>query len=356
MKGSDVVREADGGVSERRFLEPFAGKAVSPPPVWLMRQAGRYLPEYRQVRAEAGSFLKLCYTPRPAAEVTLQPIRRYGFDAAILFSDILVVPDALGQTVRFEEGEGPRLDPIQTLADLDRLALSNTPTKFSLVCETVERLRRELPRETALIGFCGAPWTVATYVAEGRGSSDQSAARQWAYRDPDGFQRLIALLTDASIEYLSGQVRAGADALQIFDSWAGSLAEDQFQRWVIAPTAKIVREVRARHRDVPIIGFPRGSAALLDSYLEGTGVDGVSCDTSCPLGLMQETGRKGRVVQGNLDPLLLAAGGEALDKRVDDIRDAMTGLPFVFNLGHGIVPHTPPENVARLVERLRRSR
>ena len=348
-----MVRELDGDVPERRFLEPFAGKAVSPPPVWLMRQAGRYLPEYRQVRSEAGSFLKLCYTPRLAVEVTLQPIRRFGFDAAILFSDILVVPDALGQAVRFEEGEGPRLDPIRTLAELARLALSNTATKFSLVCETVERLRRELPRETALIGFCGAPWTVATYVAEGRGSPDQSAARQWAYRDPDGFQRLITLLTDASIEYLSGQVRAGADALQIFDSWAGSLADDQFERWVIAPTAKIVREVRARHPGVPIIGFPRGSAALLDGYIDRTSVDGVSCDTSCPLGLMQETARKGRVVQGNLDPLLLAAGGEALDRRVDDIRSAMHGLPFIFNLGHGIVPHTPPENVARLVGRLR---
>ena len=353
MKGSDVVRELDGGVPERRFLEPFAGKAISPPPVWLMRQAGRYLPEYRQVRSEAGSFLKLCYTPRLAAEVTLQPIRRFGFDAAILFSDILVVPDALGQVVRFEEGEGPRLDPIRTLAELDRLALSNTATKFSLVCETVERLRRELPRETALIGFCGAPWTVATYVAEGRGSPDQSAARQWAYRDPDGFQRLITLLTEASIAYLSGQVRAGADALQIFDSWAGSLADDQFERWVIAPTAKIVREVRARYPSVPIIGFPRGSAALLDGYIDRTGVDGVSCDTSCPLGLMQDTARKGQVVQGNLDPLLLAAGGDALDRRVDEIRGAMQGLPFVFNLGHGIVPHTPPENVARLVGRLR---
>lgn len=345
--------ELASDASKRRFLDPFAGKTVSPPPVWLMRQAGRYLPEYRKVRAEAGSFLNLCYTPRLAAEVTLQPIRRFGFDAAILFSDILVVPDALGQTVRFEEGEGPRLDPIQTLADLDRLALSKTPTKFALVCETVERLRRELPDETALIGFCGAPWTVATYVVEGRGSADQGAARHWAYRDPEGFQKLIGLLTDASIEYLSGQVRAGADALQIFDSWAGTLAEDQFERWVIGPTAKIVREVRARHPNAPIIGFPRGAAALLGDYIDGTSVDGVSCDTACPLSLMQQTARTGQVVQGNLDPLLLVTGGDALDRRVDDIRATMNGLPFVFNLGHGIVPHTPPENVARLVQRLR---
>ena len=348
-----MVRDLDGEALKRRFLLPFAGKALSPPPVWLMRQAGRYLPEYRKVRAEAGNFLNLCYTPKLAAEVTLQPIRRFGFDAAILFSDILVVPDALGQVVRFEEGEGPRLDPIRALEDLGRLALSKTPTKFSLVCETVERLRQALPHETALIGFCGAPWTVATYVVEGRGSPDQSAARHWAYRDPDGFAQLIAMLTEASIEYLSGQVKAGADALQIFDSWAGSLADDQFERWVIAPTAKIVRDVRARHPGVPIIGFPRGATALLQRYIEGTGVDGVSCDTACPIGVMQQTARSGTVAQGNLDPLLLLTGGDALDRRVDDIRDAMTGLPFIFNLGHGIVPDTPPENVARVVERLR---
>jgi uroporphyrinogen decarboxylase len=348
-----VVRDLDGEASQRRFLLPFTGKAVSPPPVWLMRQAGRYLPEYRKVRAEAGSFLKLCYTPQLAAEVTLQPIRRFGFDAAILFSDILVVPDALGQTVRFEEGEGPRLDPIRSLEDLARLALSKTGTKFSLVSETVERLREELPGETALIGFCGAPWTVATYVVEGRGSSDQSAARHWAYRDPTGFAQLITLLTEASIEYLSGQVRAGADALQIFDSWAGSLADDQFERWVIEPTAKIVQAIRGRHPGIPIIGFPRGAASFLQRYIDATGVHGVSCDTSCPVGVMQATAQGGTVVQGNLDPLLLMAGGEALDHRVDRICETMAGLPFVFNLGHGIVPNTPPENVARIVERVR---
>jgi uroporphyrinogen decarboxylase len=348
-----VVRDLTGDVSERRFRLPFAGKAISPPPIWLMRQAGRYLPEYRKVSAEAGSFQKLSYTPQHSAVVTLQPIRRFGFDAAILFSDILVVPDALGQAVRFEEGEGPRLDPIRALEDLGRLALSKTGTKFSLVCETVERLRRELPRETALIGFCGAPWTVATYVVEGRGSSDQSAARHWAYRDPQGFAELIALLTEASVDYLSGQVRAGADTLQIFDSWAGSLADDQFERWVVAPTAKIVKDIRARHPDVPIIGFPRGAASMLTHYIEATGVDGVSCDTSCPFGVMQATARSGTVAQGNLDPLLLLTGGDALDRRVDDICEAMRGLPFVFNLGHGIVPDTPPDNVARVVARVR---
>jgi uroporphyrinogen decarboxylase len=321
-----------------------------------MRQAGRYLPEYRKTRAEAGSFLDLCYSPKLAAEVTLQPIRRFGFDAAILFSDILVVPDALGQSVRFAEGEGPRLDPITTVEDLSRLALSNTHDKFARVCETVSVLSRDLPRETALIGFCGAPWTVATYMAEGRGSSDQAAARSWAYRDRSGFAQLIDLLTEASIAYLSGQVDAGAEALQIFDSWAGSLAEDEFERWVVAPTSRIVREVRNRHPHVPIVGFPRGSAALLKKYIDGTDVDGVSCDTACPLSVMQMIGKAGKVVQGNLDPLLLVTGSEALDNRVDRICQAMGDLPFVFNLGHGIVPETPPENVTRLVQRVRSMR
>ena len=356
MKGRTTVRERDAGLPSKRFLLPFAGKTVAPPPIWLMRQAGRYLPEYRKVRAEAGSFLDLCYSPKLAAEVTLQPIRRFGFDAAILFSDILVVPDALGQTVRFEEGEGPRLDPIKTLEDLSRLALSDTHDKFARVCETVELLSRELPRETALIGFCGAPWTVATYMAEGRGSSDQAAARSWAYRDPGSFAQLIDVLAEASIAYLSGQVKAGADALQIFDSWAGSLAEDEFKRWVIAPTAKIVREIRNHHPHVPIIGFPRGAAALLQKYIAGTAVDGVSCDTACPLSIMQTIGKTGKVVQGNLDPLLLVTGGDALDHRIDTICQAMGDLPFVFNLGHGIVPETPPENVAQLVQRVRSMR
>lgn len=349
------MRDAATVPQGRPFLLPFAGKAVSPPPIWLMRQAGRYLSEYRKVRAEAGSFLDLCYSPKLAAEVTLQPIRRYGFDAAILFSDILVVPDALGQAVRFAEGEGPRLDPIRTLEDASRLALSNTHDKFALIAETVRTLRRELPVETALIGFCGAPWTVATYAVEGQGSSDQAEARTWAYRDPEGFAKLIDILTEASIAYLSGQIKAGADALQIFDSWAGNLAEDQFERWVVAPTARIVRHIREHHPDVPIIGFPRGQSANIERYVEETGVDGVSCDTACPLRVMQHVAKGGTVVQGNLDPLLLRTGGRALDRRVDEICEAMYGLPFVFNLGHGIVPETPPENVARLVQRLRSS-
>ncbi len=339
--------------ADRRFLAPFRGTPLSPPPVWLMRQAGRYLPEYRATRKEAGSFLDLCYNPRLAAEVTLQPIRRYGFDAAILFSDILVVPDALGQGVRFAEGEGPRLDPITDVAGLARLDLGKARGKFETVWETVSLLRKSLPVETALIGFCGAPWTVATYMVEGRGSSDQGAARGWAYRDPQGFKRLIDMLVEASIRYLDGQVRAGAEVLQIFDSWAGSLAENEFDRWVLEPTKRIVSELKSKHPRVPVIGFPRGAAAKLKDFAAATGVDGVSCDTSCPLRIMQEVADQGIVVQGNLDPLLLVAGGEALDRRVDEIVMAMSGKRFVFNLGHGIVPETPPEHVARLVERLR---
>lgn len=339
--------------STRRFLEPFRGRAMSPPPVWLMRQAGRYLPEYRATRKEAGSFLDLCYNPALAAEVTLQPIRRYGFDAAILFSDILVVPDALGQSVRFAEGEGPQLDPIRDVASLKRLAITNTNAKFALVWETVARLRRDLPGETALIGFCGAPWTVATYMVEGHGSSDQAQARRWAYRDPQGFSGLIDVLCETSIAYLCGQVEAGADVLQIFDSWAGSLADNEFETWVIAPTKKIVSALKQKYPGVPVIGFPRGASSNLARFASETGVDGVSCDTSCPLPVMQAVAKTGLAVQGNLDPLLLVAGGAALDRRVDQIKIEMSGLPFIFNLGHGIVPETPPEHVGQLVKRLR---
>ena len=330
------------------------GATLSPPPVWLMRQAGRYLPEYREVRASVGGFLELCYTPALAAEVTLQPIRRYGFDAAILFSDILVVPDALGQGVRFVEGEGPRLDAITSAAGLTRLDPAATGEKFARVYETVARLRQDLPRETALIGFCGAPWTVATYMVGGQGSSDQAAARTLAYRDPQTFARLIDIVTDASIDYLDGQVRAGADVLQIFDSWAGNLPDDEFAKWVVAPTRRIVAELKRRHPGTPIIGFPRGAGENAKGYVRETGVEGLGCDTAMPLRQMRALAdASGIAVQGNLDPLLLAAGGPAFEARVRETLDAMRGAPFIFNLGHGIVPHTPPEHVARLVELVR---
>jgi len=351
---SAAVPRPSGVSARQRFLEPFMGRALAPPPIWLMRQAGRYLPEYRATRAEAGSFLELCYNPALAAEVTLQPIRRYGFDAAILFSDILVVPDALGQRLEFLEGEGPRLEPIRSRDELKRLDASGVNRKFGIVFETVARLRQDLAPETALIGFCGAPWTVATYMVEGGGSSDHAEARSWAYRDPEGFAALIDLLVEVSIEYLDGQVKAGANVLQIFDSWAGILPDDQFARWVVAPTIRIVRALKSRHRHVPVIGFPRGAGGNAASFIAETGVDGMSCDTAMPLNVMAELGRSSRrVMQGNLDPLLLVAGGAALERRVGEIVEALRGVPFIFNLGHGIVPETPPENVARLVELVR---
>lgn len=349
---ASVPKPASG--QNRRFLDPFRGKVDNPPPIWLMRQAGRYLPEYREVRKTAGSFLDLCYNPKLAAEVTLQPIRRYGFDAAIIFADILLVPHALGQSVRFAEGEGPLLEPIRSASDLSHLRPTATQPKYSLVAETVSRVRQDLPKETALIGFCGAPWTVATYMVEGRGSKDQAAARLWAYRDRDGFQKLIDMLVATSIEYLTLQVNAGADVLQIFDTWAGVLPDDEFDRWVVEPTKAIVAGVKAVHPNVPIIGFPRGASGSALWYVSETGVDGIGCDTAMPPYMMGEAfDGENVVVQGNLDPLLLVAGGEALEERTMEILELMEGRRFVFNLGHGIVPETPPENVARLVEIVR---
>ena len=345
---------ATGQTSERKLLKVLSGEVLATPPIWLMRQAGRYLPEYRATRSEAGGFLSLCYSPKLAAEVTLQPIRRYGFDAAILFSDILVVPDALGQDVQFLEGEGPKLEPIRSTAEFKRLDPGKTGNKFGLVCETVSRLRQDLPKETTLIGFCGAPWTVATYVVGGEGSSDQAHARRFAYRDPKGFQQLMDILVDTSVDYLSQQIKAGADTVMIFDSWAGTLPDREFAAWVTAPTARLVRDLKARHPGVPVIGFPRGAGSNALGYVKQTGVNGVGCDTAMPLiemrGLAKESGI---AVQGNIDPLLLVAGGDALDRRIDETLQAMEGLPHIFNLGHGIVPDTPPEHVGRLVERVR---
>ena len=347
--------QGDAKPEPKRFLAALAGIAQAPSSIWLMRQAGRYLPEYRETRTKAGSFLKLCYAPELAAEVTLQPIRRYGFDAAILFSDILVVPDALGQSLTFVEGEGPKLDPIRDVAGLSRLDASRCGATFGRVFETVSRLRQDLPRETALIGFCGAPWTVATYMVGGQGSTDQAEARLWAYRDPQAFARLIDLLVAVSIDYLEGQIAAGAEALQIFDTWAGNLPEDQFERWVTEPTRRIVAELKTRHPHVPIIGFARGAGPRATEYGRKTCVDALGCDTAMPLAQMQALSREtGKAVQGNLDPLLLVAGGAQMEARIGAILEAMRGRPFVFNLGHGIVPQTPPEHVGRLVELVRK--
>jgi uroporphyrinogen decarboxylase len=338
--------------SPPKFLQTLAGKTQKTPPLWLMRQAGRYLPEYREVRTQARSFLDLCYTPKLAAEVTLQPVRRFGFDAAIVFSDILVVPHALGQGVEFLEGEGPKLDPVTNAVDLSKLSVKNSDERLNLVYEAIDRIAGELGAQTPLIGFCGAPWTVASYMVEGGGSADQRAAKLLAYRDSRTFEALLELLVQTSSAYLIGQVNAGARALQIFDSWAGSLCDDDFERFVIGPTAEIVKRVRSVHPEVPVIGFPRGNGAQYKNYTAGTGVGALGCDTTAPLDLM--AGMQDFLpVQGNLDPLLLLAGGDAMERRVRAILSRLSRKPFVFNLGHGILPETPLENVNRLVSLVR---
>jgi uroporphyrinogen decarboxylase len=314
-----------------------------------MRQAGRYLPEYREVRSKVSSFLDLCRTPELAAEITLQPLRRFDLDGAIVFSDILMVPYALGQKVEFVEGEGPRLEPIRDAAGIARLNLRNVAKALEPVSETVEKVKGALPDTIPLIGFCGAPWTVATYMIEGAGSKDQAEARQWAYRDRVAFQGLIDVLVDASADYLVGQVRAGADVVQVFDSWAGSLPEDEFARWCIAPTKRLVERVKADMPEVPVIGFPRGAGVLAERYAIETDVDAISCDAITPVAWIKDRLQKLLPVQGNLDPLLLVAGGSQFDKRVEEILATLGSGSFIFNLGHGIRPETPIENVERLV-------
>ena len=345
--------EAHEGAT-KKMMRVLHGEAASSfgeaPPIWVMRQAGRYLPEYRATRKRAGSFLELCYNPELAAEVTLQPIRRFGFDASILFSDILVIPDAMRRGVRFEEGRGPLLEPIEpgeveglTVDVLDHLAP---------VLETVRILRRELPAETTLLGFCGAPWTVATYMVAGHGTPDQMPARLFALEHPDAMETMIDRLVEASIAYLVAQLEAGADAVKVFDSWAGVLDQDQFDRWCVEPVARIVRGVRGAVPGAKIIGFPRNAGALYEGYRERTGVDCVALDWSVPFAQAQALQREGPV-QGLLDPARLIAGGQALDEGVDAIMGTMSDGPFVFNLGHGITPQTPPNNVARMIERVR---
>lgn len=339
--------------NEKPFLRVFAGDPVTPAPVWMMRQAGRYLPEYRKVRADIGSFLEFCYTPDAAVEVTLQPLRRYGFDAAILFADILVIPDALGQKVEFKEGEGPVLEPIRDLAGLAKLDTGRVVENLAPIFETLRRMSTGIPKTTTLIGFAGAPWTVAVYMVEGRGKTECERARDWAYRAPNEFAKLMDILVEATAAYLIAQVKAGAEVLQLFDSWAGVLSAQQFRDLVIGPTKRIVDLVRAAVPGVPIIGFPRQGGVMIPAYVAETGVDGVSLDHSVPLTWAAETIPAGCVLQGNLDNRLLVVGGAAMDRGIDDILAAMKGRRFIFNLGHGIVPQTPPENVARAVERIR---
>lgn len=338
------------------LLETLKGNPSERVPFWFMRQAGRYLPEYREVRATTKSFMDFCYSPDKAAEVTLQPIRRYGMDGAILFADILVVPDGLGQEVWFEAGSGPKLTPVKTAADYDQLSLKGFHDKVGAVYETVAKLKHMLPAETTLLGFAGAPWTVATYMIEGAGSKDHAAARQMGYGDPALFGRILDLLVEATAQYLCRQIEAGADAVQIFDSWAAALPESVFDDWVIKPTKAIVDIVRAKHPDTPIIGFPRLAGLQYARFIEETGVDAVSLDTGIPLDWAADELQSKVCVQGNIDPHLVVSGGQPMVDEAIRILDALKNGPHVFNLGHGFVPQTPPENVALLSETIRNYR
>lgn len=340
-------------MAERNVLRVLKGETVFPPPVWMMRQAGRYLPEYRETRSKAGSFLDLCYNPELACEVTLQPIRRFGFDASILFSDILVVPHALGRDLRFEEGVGPRMTPI-TASEIAGLNGDGFHVNLSPVYEAVKKIRAELPEETTLLGFCGAPWTVATYMIAGRGTPDQAPTRLFGYRNPEALDELLDMLADLSGDYLARQVDAGADAVQIFDSWSGVLDEAAFQRWCVKPVARLVRRFREHHSDVPVIGFPRGAGLGYDTYRQLTGVTALGLDWTVPFEQAKRLQASG-AVQGNLDPLRLVAGGEALEEGVRAVLDALGDGPLVFNLGHGITPDAPLEHVDRMIGLVRGS-
>ena len=321
-------------------------------PIWLMRQAGRYLPEYRALRADKGGFLDLVYDPDAAAEVTLQPIRRFGFDGAILFSDILIVPHALGQDLRFEAGEGPRLSPPLVDAALD--ALEPVPGRLEAVYSTVDKVKAALPPETTFLGFAGSPWTVATYMVAGQGNREQAEARRYAYRDPQAFSLIVEAIAAMTVDYLSGQVRAGVEAVQLFDSWAGSLSPAQFEKWVIRPTAGIVSAFKTRHPGVPVIGFPKGAGGKLAAYARETGIDAIGLDETVDPEWAAAILPPSLPVQGNLDPLALIAGGEALEMAVARIISAFEDRPHIFNLGHGILPDTPIAHVERLLELVRR--
>ncbi|MHA6689236.1 uroporphyrinogen decarboxylase [Devosia sp. A449] len=339
-------------MTHKPLLATVLGERQARPPIWVMRQAGRYLPEYREIRTKAGSFLDLCYNPELAAEVTLQPLRRFDLDAAILFSDILVIPDALGQPVRFEVGEGPRLDPM-TAETLASLKPEKALDHLEAVLETVRKVRAALAPEKTLIGFCGSPWTVATYMIAGRGSPDQAAARLYALQQPEDYARLMDILVAASIDYLVAQLEAGADVVQLFESWALNLDDEAFTTQVIEPNRRIVEGVRARIPNAPIIGFPRGAAGNIARYVAATGVNAVGLDYSTPLDFPKTVLPTSLPVQGNLDPLRLVTGGEQLDRRVDAIIEAFSDRPHIFNLGHGIVPQTPIEHMAQLVNRVK---
>ncbi len=340
----------------KTLLRALSGETLPTPPVWLMRQAGRYLPEYRATRAQAGDFLSLCYTPDLAAEVTLQPLRRYGFDAAILFADILLIPDALGADLWFVTGEGPRLSTITGPEGLKPLkGKDDIHDHLAPVYETVKILSRELPKETTLIGFAGAPWTVATYMIAGRGTPDQAPAHKLRQEDPATFDALINLLTDATIEYLSKQVEAGAEVVKIFDSWAGSLKGEAFDRYALEPAKKITQEMKQRFPGLPVIAFPREAGDKYIGFAKAVGADCLALDTSVDATWAAQHLQKDGCVQGNLDPKLMITGGDALRQEARRIVDALKNGPHIFNLGHGITPEADPENVHVLLEEIRRA-
>jgi uroporphyrinogen decarboxylase len=343
-----VRREA----GDKALLAVLDGQRQERPPIWIMRQAGRYLPEYRALRQKAGGFLDLCFTPEFAAQATLQPIHRFRFDAAILFSDILVVPHALGRSVRFEAGEGPRLDPLLP-EDVGVVAEQADAAVFAPVYETVRLVKRELPDDIALLGFCGAPWTVATYMIAGRGTPDQAPARLFAYANPDSFEILMDRLVAASAEYLIGQLRAGVDAVQIFDTWSGVLPPSEFARWCIAPVQELVSRVRAAVPSAKIIGFPRGAATALPAYAKGVAVDAIGLDWMVGPAFARAAVPDTMALQGNLDPLALLAGGPALDQAITTVLESFADRPFIFNLGHGIPPETPVGHVEQVLARVR---
>ncbi len=338
------------GGQTKKLLRALAGERFETPPWWLMRQAGRYLPEYRALRARAGGFVEFCLTPDLAAEATLQPVCRFGMDAAILFADILLIAQALGQRLEFGD-DGPVLDRLDESGGIGRLSLAGMAL-LDPVYETVRLVRHGLPDGAALIGFAGAPWTVATYMVEGGASRDFRLTRSWAYRDPSGFAALSALISEASIAYLSHQIEAGAEAVQLFDSWAGVLPEREFENWVIAPTRRIAAALKERFSSVPVIGFPRCAGLLAERYAAESGVDAVALDTTVPARFARDRLQPCLPVQGNLDPIALLVGGAAMESAVADIRSALGDGPFVFNLGHGILPQTPPEHVAALAKLL----
>lgn len=335
------------------LLETLSGNPGERVPFWFMRQAGRYLPEYREVRASTNSFMEFCYSPEKAAEVTLQPIRRYDMDGAILFADILVVPDGLGQNVWFEAGVGPKLTPVREEAAFSTLGMAGFHDKVAPVYDTVARLKQALPADKTLLGFAGAPWTVLTYMIEGSGSKDHGAARQLGYGNPQLFGRMLDLLVEATSEYLCRQIEAGADAVQIFDSWAAAIPEPMFDAWIIEPTREIVSRVRARHPDTPIIGFPRLAGAQYERFVASTGVNAVSLDTGVPLDWAAEKLQPSVCVQGNIDPHLVVAGGKPMVEEANRILETLKSGPHIFNLGHGFVPETPPENVKLLSETIK---